>query len=117
MKKLLFGVLIIALSASLFACNKKEEENLVGGYTEVEDGAITAELQEIFDKASEGLVGATYTPKELVATQVVAGTNYKFLCDGVKTTNPPVKGEYYVTVYKDLKGNCSIGEIEVISEK
>ena len=95
----------------------KEEPELVGGFIDVEDGTLTDELKDIFTKALEGLLGASYEPVELVATQVVAGTNYKFLANGTKTTNPITKGTYYVTVYEDLQGNVSLLDIETIEEK
>ena len=94
-----------------------EEEMIVGGFVDAEDGTLTDELKEIFIKATDGLLGASYEPVELVATQVVAGTNYKFLANGTKTTNPITKGTYYVTIYKDLQGNVSILDIETIEEK
>ena len=95
----------------------KEEETIAGGFVEVEDGTLTDELIELFNKALEGLLGAKYEPVELVATQVVAGTNYKFLANGTKTTNPITKGTYYITVYKDLEGNVELLDIETIEEK
>ena len=97
--------------------NKPEEEQIAGGFTEVEDGTLTDELKDMFNLALEGLLGASYTPVKLVATQVVAGTNYKFLAEGTKTTNPITKGTYYVTIYKDLQGNVSVLDIETIEEK
>lgn len=114
MKKISVVVLTILMLFSLAACKKKEEEiknssedeqviieqpveediSIIGGYVDVEDGTITKELQEIFDEAfdslsakaynKENLAFSTYEPVELVATQLVAGTNYKFLADGKK---------------------------------
>ncbi len=87
------------------------EIGIVGGFTPVEDGTITEELQGIFDKAMEGFAGVGYTAKKLVATQVVAGTNYKFLCDAKVVYPGAPTTEKYVTVYKDLQGNCSVLDI------
>ena len=33
-----------------------------------------------FDKATEGLVGYTYTVMAVLGSQIVAGTNYSYLC-------------------------------------
>ena len=114
MKKLLTLLLTLFMVFTLVGCNSKEDtpvvqepekqeevvepaqEEIVGGYVDVEDGTLTDELKDIFNKALEGLTGATYEPIELVATQVVAGTNYKFLANGTKTTNPITKGTYYI---------------------
>ena len=87
---------------ALVGCKSKEEP-AVGGYTEVKDKNLTPELIEMFEKALDGLMGANYTPVMLEATQVVAGTNYKFKADGTKTTNPIIMGTYYVYIYKDLQ--------------
>ena len=142
MKKLLTLLLTLLMVLSLAGCaSKKEEakevineqviqeeviveeikeentaEELVGGFIEVEDRTLTDELKEIFNKAYEGYTGMSLEPVELYQTQVVAGINYKFVCSGTKTTNPPIHGTYFVTVYKDLQGNCSIIDIETITE-
>ena len=136
MKKLLTVLLTLLMVFTLVGCNSKEdtpvvqepekqevveetkeEPEIVGGYIDVEDGTLTDDLKDIFAKALEGLLGATYEPQELVATQVVAGTNYKFLANGTKTTNPITKGIYYIYVNKDLQGNVSLLDIETIEEK
>lgn len=85
---------------------------IVGGFTNAEDGTITDELLAMFNKATEGLTGVGYTPKQLLATQVVAGMNYKFLCDATTVTAEPVTTEKIVVVYKDLNDNVSILSIE-----
>ena len=136
MKKILTLLLTLLLFITLVGCNSsndqstivdepekqeevvepKEDEPIVGGFVDVEDRTITDELKEIFNKAKEGYVGISLEPVELYQTQVVAGTNYKFVCSGTKTTNPPIKGTYFVTVYKDLQGNCSIIDVETVTE-
>lgn len=119
MKKLLTLLAVGLMVLSLAACGKKEEpaeEQVAGGWTKVEDGTMTPELQEIFDKAIEGLVGVNYEAVELVETQVVAGTNYKFLAKGTTVTMPPMEGTYYVTVYKNLDGGVELLNIEQIEQ-
>ena len=127
MKKLLTLLLTLLMMFTLVGCNSKQEEKpaidepqieepIVGGYIEVEDKNLTPELIEMFEKAFEGFDGANYTPVMLEATQVVAGTNYKFKADGTKTTNPMIQGTYYVYINKDLQGNISLLDIEVIEE-
>lgn len=115
MKKLLKVSLVAFMVFALVGCKSKEDP-VVGGYTEVKDKNLTPELIEMFEKALDGLMGANYTPVMLEATQVVAGTNYKFKADGTKTTNPIIMGTYYVYIYKDLQGNVSLLDIEVIEE-
>ena len=128
MKKLLTLLLTLLMIFTLVGCNTKQEEmptidepqveepTIVGGYVEADDKNLTPELIEMFEKAFEGFVGASYTPAMLEATQVVAGTNYKFKADGTKTTNPIIQGTYYVYINKDLQGNISLLDIEVIEE-
>ena len=136
MKKLLTLLLILLMVFTLVGCNSKEETpaaqeleqqeviekieektEIAGGYVDVEDGTLTDELKDIFSKALEDLTGAKYEPVELVATQVVAGTNYKFLANGTKTTNPITKGTYFITIYKDLQGNVKLLDIETTEEE
>lgn len=135
MKKLLTLLLTLLMVFTLVGCNSKEDtpvvqetvqqeevvepkedETILGGFIEAEDKTLTDELKEIFNKAIEGYVGMSLSPERLEGTQVVAGTNYKFLASGTKTTNPPIKGSYFVTVYEDLEGNCSIIDVETVTE-
>ena len=108
MKKTL--VLLMILLCTLCACARKEEK--LGGFEEPKEKEITPELKEIFDKACEGYVGMDFEVLELVATQIVSGTNYKFLCNGTTVTLNPQTAKKYVSVYKDLEGNCRIIEVE-----
>ena len=103
-------VLLMILLCTLCACARKEER--LGAFEDAEDKRITPELKEIFDQACEGYVGMDFEVLELVATQVVAGTNYKFLGNGTTVTLNPVTAKKYVTVYKDLEGKCRIIEVE-----
>ena len=126
--KLCRNILIVLMAAvmiaSLTGCKStitaegakqddQEEENmLLGGWQAVEDGTITPELQEMFDKAMENLTGVGYRPIKLVATQLVSGMNYKFLCEAITLTSDMPTREAYVSIYKDLQGNVSILNIE-----
>ena len=57
-----------------------------------------------FDKATEGLVGYTYTVTAVLGSQIVAGTNYSYLCRAEMVV-PDAKPEYViVNVYEDLDG-------------
>ena len=69
------------------------------------------EAQASFDKAVEGLVGVGYNPIQLLATQLVSGTNYIALARG-KVVGVEDKPELYViSWYEDLSGNCEIKNI------
>lgn len=88
---------------------------VVGGWT-VNDQIVTKLLPDdseaIFQKAMEGYVGVGYEPAALLATQVVAGTNYLYLCKGTTVTAQPVTSWYLVTVYNDLEGNAQITQAQ-----
>ena len=70
------------------------------------------EVLKSFNKAIEGHDGLVLTPIELLASQLVSGTNYIALCHGETVTLDPVSDLYIVEWYEDLNGKCSITRIE-----
>ncbi len=50
----------------------------LGGWSAWEP--VTAEAKKVFNNATTGLLGVSYTPLEF-STQVVAGMNYRFICE------------------------------------
>ncbi len=93
-----------------------DSEALAGGWTTPEDGAITDEAQAAFDKA-EKPGGIAYTPVALLGTQVVAGTNYAFVCIGKPTAQNAKPSPYLVIVYADLEGGTKILSAKPIEVK
>lgn len=92
-------------------------EQLSGGWSVPEDTAgtsISKEAQEAFNKASGTLTGSEMEPLALLGTQVVAGTNYAFICKTTLTTQEPVTAIQIVTVYADLQGNAEITNISML---
>jgi len=75
---------------------------------------ITSDQQASFAKAAEGYVGVSLQPVALLGTQVVAGTNSVYLCQGATATQNPEPGWYVVVVHEDLDGNSSITSVEQI---
>ena len=114
MKKLLTVVLALVLCLSLCAASA---ETLAGGWTlhdiheEIDETALAA-----FEKAFEGFAGVGYEPVALLATQVVAGVNYCFLCKATTVTYPPVESWAYVYIYADLEGGATITTIGAIEQ-
>lgn len=103
MKKALLSLTILLLMAG---CTKPQQDNpVVGGWTQVEDKTVTEDLQKIFDQAMEK-ESENYTAIELLETQLVAGTNYKFLSETED------KKQVIVTIYADLQGNAEVTDIE-----
>lgn len=78
-----------------------EKTQMTGGYTQ--QRPLDAEELELFEKVTEKLLGVTYTP-ESVATQVVAGTNYRFLCTATTVTREPQTYKAEITVFCPLPG-------------
>ena len=96
--------------------NVTPADQLAGGWTTPEDGAITAEAQAAFDKAVKP-GGMAYTPVALLGTQVVAGTNYAFACIGKPTAQNAKPSPYLVIVYADLEGGAKILSAKPIEVK
>ena len=93
------------------------DQVVVGAYEPAESSEITDEIQALCDKAFADLEGAVYTPVALLATQVVAGTNYKILFEK-ELAVPDAEKTYAIgIIYEDLDGNASITEIDDISDE
>jgi hypothetical protein len=105
----------LAITIMLAGCAKdspKEPEtsNLpaAGGYTG--DRQLTDEDIEIFTKAMEANVGVGYEPT-LVATQVVAGTNYRFTATATPVVPDAVPYTVNIYIYQPLDGAPELTEI------
>ena len=79
-------------------------DTLMGSWTVPESPAVTEEVRAVFDKAAGK--DDTYSPAALAATQLVAGTNYCFLC---RTQD----GWALVYVYADLEGGAQITDVKL----
>lgn len=121
MKKTLVAlVLVMAMVFSFAACGdntKKDDvdtsstastEDVVGGYTEEREP--TADEIAMFDKVMGEVTGVGYEPLK-VATQVVAGTNYKFYCKTTTMDADATEGYAYVTIFEPLEGEPELGDI------
>ena len=115
-KKIFVGLFIIGLCVLLVGCkeNKKEEtkeDTKVGGWTLNKDTkavAIPEEAEKAFKDAIKDYKDMTLDPMVLLATQVVSGKNYMFLCKGTKDNTT----DYRVSiVYKDLNGVSKITKV------
>ena len=82
--------------------------DITGGWAETETPEMTDEAKTALEKACEALTGAEYKPVALLATQVVAGTNYRIICESRPAVPIPECGYVIVTVYADLDGNAEI---------
>ncbi len=73
--------------------------------------------RQALKKATEDFTGYEVTPLALLATQVVAGTNYCLLCYGKPVTQKPVSSLCKVYIYEDLQGKAEITKIKEIKLK
>ncbi|MGE7955622.1 hypothetical protein ACQKQA_03315 [Pseudomonas sp. NPDC089530] len=86
------------------------QEHFVGGWTPYHE--LTPKDKEVFKEALAGFVGVHYTP-EKVSTQVVNGTNYRYLS---KATLPGSSDSWQavVEIYAPIKGKPHITQIHRI---
>lgn len=92
--------------------HEEADEELVGVWQKVESPELTDEAKAAFEKATEGLLGVDYKPVALLDTQVVAGTNYRILCEATVVYPGAETQKVVMTIYEDLDGNASILSIE-----
>ena len=91
------------------------DKDIVGGWTiQAPADAVTLpqDVAASFNKANENYVGVGLSPLALLATQVVAGTNYMILCHGTMVTADPVDAIYVATMYVDLEGNAELTDVQ-----
>ncbi len=80
-----------------------------GAWTQFET-TLSSETKELFNKATDQLVGVTYKPIA-VSKQVVSGTNYSFFCNA--TPAYPNANTYgsLVEIYQQPDGSIHLTEI------
>jgi len=81
----------------------------VGGWSSFNFN-ISHEARKAFDTALHGFVGVRYKPLA-VATQIVAGTNYCFLCEATVVYPGATPHAAKVYIYQPLEGNAHITQI------
>lgn len=91
------ALMIVASVVMLAACGNTKPQQLCGGYTEQRE--LTEEEFAMFNSVT-GSGDMSFTPLS-VATQVVAGINYRFWCRYQDKEN---SGHCYVLIYKPLPG-------------
>lgn len=86
----------------------------VGGWSKFR--TVEEDDLKVFNEAVGMLKGVDYEAL-IVATQVVAGTNYKFICNATSVTNPPHDYLVEIVVFKPLpcdEHDATITSINVI---
>ena len=82
---------------------------IAGGYSEERD--VTPEDLALFNEAMAGLMGVTYAPTK-VATQVVAGLNYRFTATATPVVPDPEPYTAQIVIYRALDGTLEVTSIE-----
>ena len=97
----------------------EDAENLLGGWmilTPDEKTKISdKKIQTSFENATKDCKDLKFTPIQVLATQIVSGTNYMALVYGQTTEEKPVGDLYILTWYEDLQGKASISEIQPLN--
>ena len=109
-----FALIMLVVGMTLLpGCRNEDPEPgvsddppVAGGYSD--DRELTDEDWEVFTEAMN-LDGVDYAPT-LVATQVVAGTNYRFTTTATPVIPDPESYTAYVYIFKPLGG----GEAELV---
>ena len=111
-KTMFAGAAVIALLTGAAAMNNTADTQILGGWTAVEETEIAPEAQELFDEATEKLIGVDYKAIDLIETQIVNGTNYKFKAESRIVRPGAEKKTVTVTIHKALDGTVTILDIE-----
>jgi hypothetical protein len=87
-------------------------ETTAGGWTPFST-KIPDDVLAVFKKSFAGFVGVNYTPLAF-ASQVVAGTNFKFFCNAKGVYPGALNEAAMVTIFRPLQGDPHITSIEKV---
>lgn len=94
------------------------EENLMGGWQINTDYAVVnlpAEVESPFTEATSQLLGVNYEPLALLASQIVAGTNYAILCHTSTVSDESTEGLAVVVVYAGIDGTNEVVSVSQLN--
>lgn len=83
---------------------------IAGGWSEYSTH-IPSELKAVFVEALKGRTGVSYSPIA-VASQVVAGTNYRFFCNAHSVIPNATNYATIVCVHKPLRGDAEVTDTQ-----
>lgn len=116
MKKIFLGLFALTLSLFMVGCANEENNGtkLSGGW-ELDitntNASIPDDAQEAFNNALINYTGMSFEPVALLGKQVVAGTNYMFLCKATPVV-PNAETTYkVVVVYNNLENKATISKV------
>lgn len=94
-------MVLLVLSLTLLASCGRGGDTTVGGYTDPR--RPTPEERALFAEAVASIDDTVYKPLN-VATQVVAGTNYRFVCRARENRRRGKRFDAVIVIYKPLPG-------------
>jgi hypothetical protein len=112
LKAMVAGAAVIAMLTGTAMANHNTDTQTLGGYTKEETTEISEEMIEIFDEATDKLIGVNYEAVEFIGRQIVNGTNYKFRAEKQVVYPGAEKEEVIITVHQALDGTISVLSIE-----
>lgn len=107
---------LAALLLAAFAFPVLAEEPILGGWSAYTDNPteIPTEALDALNAALDGLEGCVYKPIALLGTQIVAGTNYCFLCETTVVVPDAQPGYALVYVFDGLEGEHELLRVQEI---
>ena len=103
-KRVFLSIVIFIIGIILVGCNKTKDD-INWELDKINNVVITDDAINVFNS-----VNSEYKPIALLGKQVVAGTNYMYLC--LDNNSNDIKNAYKVMViYKNLEGKTSITSI------
>ena len=88
---------------------------LAGGWKTTEDSMVPEEAKAVFDQAMPDHDKLAHEPVALLATQVVNGTNYCFLCRTTVKDSDEMPVYQIAYIWQDTEGNVHILDLQDIS--
>jgi len=85
-----------------------EMKKKMGSWAVPEDSTVTEDHKKIFNNMTSKLDGFFFEPVAFLGSQIVAGTNYCFLCEPTVKGNGGLNSHSLVYVHVDLKGEASL---------
>lgn len=116
MKKFFALLALAALLLTAFAFPVLAEEPILGCWSAYTDNPteIPAEALDALNAALDGLEDCVYKPIALLGTQIVAGTNYCFLCETTVVVPDAQPGYALVYVFDGLEGEHELLRVQEI---
>lgn len=106
------GVVDIDITNIKTKANSSASENTSGGWI-ADENDTALNISTNADSAIGNYVGLTLKPTAVLASQTVAGTNYKVLAYGAPVVPNPAYDLYVVTIYDAIGGEAEITSVEV----